>query len=292
MEQDMTILKNEPMSGHTTFATGGVADTFVLPETTNELVEAVKTYSPHIVIGCGSNLLVSDDGYRGCIICTKNLDEKISHEVDGDITYVTAAAGMSMADFAIDVCEHSLTGAEFMHGIPGSIGGGVFMNAGAYDSSISDILHEVCVADTAGNVMNVPARNLDMSYRYSNIRSKDQIVLTATFALKRGDRSSIKARMDELWERRISKQPLEYPSAGSTFKRPEGFFAGRLIEECGVKGHSIGGASVSTKHSGFIINQNHATSSDIYALIQHVIEVVREKKGVTLEPEVRMIGDF
>ena len=283
---------DEPMKKHTTFRVGGPADYYALPETYNELKGLVEycrnTNLPYYVIGNGSNLLVGDKGFRGLIIqISKNMSD-IS--VEGNT--VRACAGALLSKVASVILQKELTGFEFAAGIPGTVGGAVRMNAGAYGGEIKDIIKSATVLDCEGNIITLSKEELELSYRSSIISRKEYIVLEATFELKKGNREDIKAVMDDLKERRVSKQPLEFPSAGSTFKRPEGYFAGKLIEDAGLRGFMVGGAQVSKKHCGFVINKGDATAKDIVDLIDEVTRIVKEDSGVTLEPEVRRIGEF
>ena len=284
------VLEFEPMGRHTTFQVGGPADLFVEPAGREELLYAVETargdHVPFFVAGNGSNLLVSDDGYRGMIL---HIGKEMSRIVVTD-TVVEAEAGASLARIAKAALEKGLTGMEFAAGIPGSLGGAVVMNAGAYKGEMKDILTEVDVLTADGRFLTIAACDLDLSYRHSCIPHKDYIVLGARMLLDRGDPEKIRARMNELALLRRQKQPLEYPSAGSTFKRPEGYFAGKLVQDAGLKGYTVGDAQVSEKHSGFVINRGHADAAEIYFLIQQVQKKVNKKFGVMLEPEVRFIG--
>ncbi len=280
------------MKNHTTFRTGGPADTFAEPEDLDELRELISVCAgsgtPYVVIGCGSNLLVSDEGFRGTVICLGPSFGKI--RIDGD--FLEAEAGARLGAAAGAAQEAGLAGLEFASGIPGSVGGALVMNAGAYGSEVKDVLLEAEVLEMDGTPCRLHAEALELGYRTSNITGLGRIVLGARFHLRKGDPSEIEARMRDLSLRRKEKQPLEYPSAGSTFKRPEGHFAGKLIEDAGLKGFCIGGAQVSEKHAGFIINRGNATSEDIRRLILEVQRRVKESSGVTLEPEVRFLGNF
>ena len=240
------------------------------------------------MIGNGSNLLVGDKGFRGLIIqISKNMSDI---KVEG--TEVRAYAGALLSKVASVVLREELKGFEFAAGIPGAVGGAVRMNAGAYGGEIKDIIKCATVLDNEGNVITLNKEELKLSYRSSIISKNDYIVLEAVFNLEKGNVEEIKAVMDDLKNRRVSKQPLEFPSAGSTFKRPEGYFAGKLIEDAGLRGFSIGGAQVSEKHCGFVINKGDATAKDIVELMNEVIRRVKETSGVTLEPEVRRVGEF
>ena len=286
------VLFEEPMKRHTTFRIGGPAEVFVMPKTVDEVARALEICREeglsYFVLGNGSNLLVSDEGYRGVIIQMDRNMENIT--VEG--TEIRAAAGALLSSIAVAARRASLTGFEFAGGIPGTLGGAVVMNAGAYGGEMKDVLKEVTVMTGEGEIRVIPASELEMGYRTSIIKRAGYLVLGATISLREGDLEEIKALTKELSEKRTSKQPLEFPSAGSTFKRPEGYFAGKLIMDSGLRGYQIGGARVSDKHCGFVINAGDATAKDVVDLMDHVTEVVREKYGVTLEPEVKFLGDF
>lgn len=286
------VLTSEPMKRHTTFRIGGPADYFLIPETAEEIRKVLKFCReeklPYFILGNGSNLLVSDKGYRGVIIqLYRNMCS-----VTAEGTNIRAASGALLSSIAVAAKNASLTGFEFAGGIPGTLGGAVVMNAGAYGGEMKDVLKEVTVLDEKGNLLTLGAEDLNMGYRTSIIKSAGYLVLEAVIALKEGDQEQIKARMRELTELRTSKQPLEYPSAGSTFKRPEGYFAGKLIMDCGLRGYRVGGAQVSEKHCGFVINAGDATAADVRTLMKDVSDRVWEKFGVTLEPEVKFLGEF
>lgn len=286
------ILRDEPMKSHTTFRVGGPADYFVIPEGETQLRDIVllcrKERMPYYVLGNGSNLLVGDKGFRGVVIQIFKDMNQIT--VDGDV--LTAQAGASLAMVANAALEHGLTGFEFAAGIPGTLGGASVMNAGAYGGELKDVLVSAKVLTKEGEIRTLSNEELELGYRRSIIPEKGYIVVEASLRLSPGDKGEIKARMDELRDRRISKQPLEYPSAGSTFKRPEGYFAGKLIQDAGLKGFTVGGAQISDKHSGFVINKGDATAADIRELICQVSRKVKEVCGVELEPEVKQIGEF
>ncbi|MCI8638565.1 MAG: UDP-N-acetylmuramate dehydrogenase [Coprococcus sp.] len=286
------IKKNEPMEKHTTFRVGGPADYFLVPERTSEIADIVQLCRgknvPYYVIGNGSNLLVGDKGYRGVVIQIYKSMSRI--RIEGD--EIIAQAGASLAQTACAAMEASLTGLEFASGIPGALGGAVVMNAGAYGGEMKDVLISADVLTRDGRVKTLTVEELELGYRKSVIPEEGFIVLEVQMRLKRGKREEIQGRMEELRQKRLEKQPLEYPSAGSTFKRPEGYFAGKLIQDAGLKGFRVGGAQVSEKHSGFIVNTGGATAAEIQELIRRVTAAVKEKTGVTLEPEVRRIGEF
>ena len=285
-----TVLTEEPMSRHTSFQIGGPAEIFVQPATGDEVRQAIclakEEQIPFFVVGNGSNLLVSDDGFRGMIVqIGRNLQE-IS--VEDNVIY--AQAGALLSRVARTALEHGLTGMEFAAGIPGSLGGAVAMNAGAYGGEMKDILTDAEVLTPDGEIKILSLEELDLSYRHSCIFDEDYIVLSVHLQLEQGDTTVIRNRMDELARARREKQPLEYPSAGSTFKRPAGYFAGALIQDAGLKGYTVGGAQVSEKHSGFVVNRGGATAEEVLFLIKQVQKKVKSRFGVTMEPEVRMVG--
>lgn len=286
------IFINEPMKKHTTFQVGGDTDCLITVESTEELRGLIKYLNlieiPYLVLGNGSNLLVSDDGYRGVVIKTKGSFSDIT--VDGDL--ITAQSGALMSQVAKAAYDNGLTGFEFAAGIPGTVGGGVVMNAGAYGGEMSQVVERVEVIDVAGELLVMGNSSMEFGYRKSAIKNHPFVVTEVTFKLQKGDREQIKARMDELASARREKQPLEFPSAGSTFKRPEGYFAGKLIMDSGFRGYTVGGAQVSEKHCGFVINRNNATAKDVSDLMKDVADGVYEKFGVQLEPEVIRIGRF
>lgn len=285
---------NVPLKAYTSFKVGGNAD-FMVQTCDSEEIKKVIALSkqsdiPYYVLGNGTNMLISDEGYRGIIILIKDKQNKIEFEVAGDEAKVVVGAGCSLSRLANEAANNGWSGLEFAAGIPGSVGGAVVMNAGAYGGEIKDVIEYASVMDTEGNVKKMDADQLKLAYRSSIIQNSDMIVLDACFKLKKGNSESIKAEIKELNDRRREKQPLEYPSAGSTFKRPTGYFAGKLIEDAGLKGYSVGAAQVSEKHCGFVINKGNAKASEIYELIANVIGKVYEASGVELEPEVRLLG--
>ena len=286
-----SILTDEPMSRHTTFRVGGPADFFVTPKAKEEVRDVIRICKeagmPYYIIGNGSNLLVSDAGYRGVIVqIYKEMNEV---KVEGDL--VKAQAGALLSGIAAKALGAELSGFEFASGIPGTIGGACVMNAGAYGGEMKDVLESVTVLTGEGKIIELGRNELELGYRTSVIAKKGYIVLGAVLKLERGDGEKIKTYMDELKEKRVTKQPLEYPSAGSTFKRPEGYFEGKLIEDAGLRGFQVGGAQVSEKHCGFVINRDHATAADIMELMRQVQIRVKENSGVDLEPEVKRLGD-
>ena len=286
------VLADEQMSGHTTFRIGGPADYFVTPSGTDEIAEIVRLCRdedvPYYVIGNGSNLLVGDKGYRGVIIqIYKNMNRI---DVQGREIHVQAGALLSRT--AAAACEAGLTGMEFASGIPGTLGGAVRMNAGAYGGEMKQILKNATVLIPAGEIRTLAADEMKLGYRTSIVSKMDYIVLEAVLVLTPGSREEIRARMEELKEKRVEKQPLEYGSAGSTFKRPEGYFAGKLIEDAGLRGFRVGNAQVSEKHCGFVINRGGATAREVAELMETVARRVEENSGVRLEPEVKKIGEF
>ena len=290
--EQVEILVAEPMKNHPTFRIGGPADALALPKTPEEVAEVVRFChehaQPYYVLGNGSNLLVSDEGYRGIVLqLYRNFNDI---QVNGEM--ITVQSGAMLAAVARTAYQNGLTGLEFASGIPGTIGGAVVMNAGAYGGEMKHVLREVTVLTKEGEVLAIPAKALELGYRTSVIPKNGWIVLGAVLQLKKGDPEQILARMEELKEQRITKQPLDLPSAGSTFKRPEGYFAGKLIMDAGLRGFTVGGAQVSEKHCGFVVNRRNATAADVWELICEVKRRVKEMTGVELEPEVKLLGDF
>lgn len=286
------VLVDEPMSAHTTFRVGGPADYFVTVKDAHEIGEILKLCKemdiPFFLLGNGSNLLVGDQGCRGIVVQTQK-DMGIIR-VEG--TKIRAGAGALLSKIGAEALANGLTGFEFAAGIPGTLGGACVMNAGAYGGEMKDILTEVTVLTAEGEEKVIPAKDLELGYRTSTILKNGYIVVEAVVQLEKGDPTAIRTRMDELREQRVTKQPLDYPSAGSTFKRPEGYFAGKLIQDAGLRGFQVGGAQVSEKHCGFVINKDHATAADIVSLMEQVSAKVEEQFGVKLEPEVKRIGEF
>lgn len=286
------VLVDEPMNRHTTFRVGGCADFFVMPRSVAEIQDVlslcVQENMPYYILGNGSNLLVSDKGYRGLILQIF----KEMNQIEVRSATVKAQAGALLSKIGAAAYEAGLTGFEFASGIPGAAGGAVVMNAGAYGGEMKDILESVTVITPEGELLTLSNEELELGYRTSIVARKGYIVVEAIFRLQTGDKKEIRARMDELKQQRTSKQPLEYPSAGSTFKRPEGYFAGKLIQDAGLRGFQVGGAQVSEKHCGFVINKHEATAADIAELIRQVSDKVKAQFGVELEPEVKRLGEF
>ncbi|MGI6756250.1 MAG: UDP-N-acetylmuramate dehydrogenase [Atopobiaceae bacterium] len=284
------VLTDEPMSAHTTFKIGGPADLYVVPRSTEDMqtcLELVKeAAAPYFVLGLGSDLLVSDAGFRGVIIAAGDGLKFCEHH--GNV--LECGAGVSLKEATDKALELGLGGFEFACGIPGSVGGACFMNAGAYGGTIQDVLKSVLVITPTGELTELGVDELALGYRTSRIKTDGLVVVRASFELTPHDSREIKARMDDLTRQREEKQPLEYGSAGSTFKRPEGHFAGKLITDAGLKGYRVGDAQVSLKHAGFVVNLNHATAADVHAVIEHVQAEVKRQFGVDLEPEVRFLG--
>ena len=290
--EEKQVLCDEPMSKHTTFRVGGPADYFVMPQSMEEVQKIVafckESNMPYYIIGNGSNLLVSDSGYRGVIIqIYKNMSEIT---VEGN--QVKAQAGALLSKIGNIALEASLSGFEFAAGIPGTVGGAVVMNAGAYGGEMKDALVSATVLTQDGEILTLYNEELELGYRTSIIAKKNYVVLEAVYELQPAEKEDIRGKMDELKVQRVTKQPLEYPSAGSTFKRPEGHFAGKLIQDAGLRGFQVGGAQVSEKHCGFVINKENATAADVIELMKQVSDKVMQEFGVCLEPEVKMLGEF
>lgn len=289
------VVCKEPLSKHTTFKIGGPADYFVVTKTTEETAAVIHCCNQHdlpiLMIGKGSNLLISDSGIRGVVLKQEHNPEEFYVSCSEEGYLVTGGAGMNLTVFAMKIAKESLTGFEFAAGIPGSLGGAVYMNAGAYGGEIKDCIKSARVLTKEGEILSLNREELELSYRSSIIQKKGYYVIDATFLLQKGNRETILSRIEELNLARKEKQPLDYPSAGSTFKRPEGYFAGKLIMDAGLRGYQVGGAMVSEKHCGFVINTGNATAKDVLQLIADVRCIVKEKFGVTLEPEVRLIGE-
>ncbi|HIX28452.1 MAG TPA: UDP-N-acetylmuramate dehydrogenase [Candidatus Blautia stercoravium] len=286
------VKRKEPMKNHTTFRIGGPADYYLCPHSTEELQKVIQICKeeklPFFVQGNGSNLLVSDRGYRGVVIqLGKNFSDM---EVKDERILVKAGALLSKT--AKEALDAGLAGMEAVSGIPGTIGGAVMMNAGAYGGEMKDIVESVTVLNQEGELLTLSAEEMKMGYRTSIVKEKEYIVVSAVLKLRRGERQIIREQMEDYKERRVTKQPLDMPSAGSTFKRPEGYFAGKLIMDAGLRGFSVGGAQVSEKHCGFVVNKGEATAQDVLDLIHEVQRRVKEQFGVELEPEVRFLGEF
>ena len=292
IEGEPEVLLDEPMSRHTTFRIGGPADVFVSPKDEKQTAEVLKAVRrsglPFFVLGNGSNLLVSDSGFRGVVVrIYRNMSDI---NVNGE--EICAGAGALLSAIAAAARSAELTGFEFASGIPGTLGGAVVMNAGAYGGEMKDVLTCARVLTPQGEIKTLTLPELKLGYRTSIVKEEDLVVLSAGMKFEKGDPAAIRDKMQDLQQRRVSKQPLEFPSAGSTFKRPEGYFAGKLIEDAGLRGFAVGGAKVSDKHCGFVINADHATADDVIRLIRQVSDRVYESSGVRLEPEVRFLGDF
>lgn len=287
---EKNVMVNKPLKTYTYTRLGGQADLFVTPETYDQVQEVVKLANKHEVaftlLGNGSNLIIKDGGIRGIVMNLSKLNAIYTKD-----TTLIAQSGAKIIDASRMAYSQKLTGFEFACGIPGSVGGALFMNAGAYGGEVKDILDTCLVVDPAGEMHTLSASQLDLEYRTSNIPDHGYIVLEATFALRKGNPDHIKAVMDDLTYKRESKQPLEYPSCGSVFKRPPGYFAGKLIQDSGLQGKQIGGAQVSLKHAGFIVNKDSCSAKDYIALISFVQKAVMDKYGVTLEREVKIIGE-
>ena len=286
------VYQREPMAKHTTFRIGGEADYYLCPHSRQEIKEILNLCReeelPWFILGNGSNLLVSDSGYRGVIIqIYKNM---CNCTVEG--SRIRVQAGALLSKVSAEALKHGLTGMEFASGIPGTVGGAVMMNAGAYGGEMKQVLRQAVVLTPEGEELTLSVAELELDYRTSIIKEKGYVVLEAELELAAGDPEAIRGCMEELKDRRVTKQPLEYPSAGSTFKRPEGYFAGKLIMDAGLRGYQVGGAQISTKHCGFVINVGDATAADVQRLIQDVQAKVKERFGVELEPEVQFLGDF
>lgn len=281
---------DEKLSEYVNFKVGGPADILLIPNSKEQIIKSIKICKenniPFYLIGNGSNILVRDGGFRGVVLSLKNVKNIY---VDGE--KIEAECGVMLKEVSDKAIENSLTGFEFACGIPGTIGGAVFMNAGAYDGEISKVIESAEVIDENCNIIRLSREELDFGYRSSLVMKKGYTVLSAVFKLEKGQVKTIKELIEDLTNKRESKQPLEYPSAGSTFKRPTGYFAGKLIQDAGLKGYSIGGAAVSEKHSGFVINKGNATAKDITDLIKHIQDEVKKQFGVDLHPEVRIIGE-
>lgn len=282
---------NEPLAAHCTFKIGGPASVFVQPANENEVCKAISLCKEndlrYYLLGNGSNVLFADEGYDGVVIDLSAGEQAITVDENG---IVTAPAGAQLARVCLAALDAGLTGLEFAYGIPGTVGGAVYMNAGAYGGEVVDVLQSVRVLTHDGRIEERPAAALELSYRHSILEETGECVLSAVFALQPGDKAEIRAKMDDLMGRRRDKQPLDKPNAGSTFKRPAGAFAGALIDQCGLRGYQVGGAAVSEKHCGFVVNLGGATCADVLELCRQVSAIVQEKTGYVLEKEIRVIG--
>lgn len=283
---------DEPMKNHTSFCVGGPAKLLIKPRDEEALVEILKSirknnYKYYILGNC-TNIIVRDKGFDGIIIKLKNKLNDVKKVSDKEIYAGTGASMKKISEFAM---ENSLTGLEFAHGIPGSLGGAIVMNAGAYDGEIKNVVKSVRLLDENLDVIEVPGEEMNFSYRHSLVQERDLIVLGATFSLEDGDKNEIREKYEDFDQRRADKQPLDMPSAGSTFKRPTGYFAGKLIDDSGLRGFTHKGAGISEKHCGFVVNKNKASAQDVIETIEIVQKVVRDKFDVTLEREVKIIGD-
>lgn len=285
------ILFNEPMKNHTSFKVGGPADVMIIPKNEEDIINSIKFVRKnnikYFVMGNGTNLLIKDSGIRGVVI--KIADEFDRIHIDGD--QVNCQSGALLSEIGRYTLEKSLTGFEFASGIPGTVGGAITMNAGAYGGEMKDIVYKVRALDKNSNMVEFHNEEMDFRYRGSRVVDEGLIVISTQFQLKEGEQSLIKEKMEELAHKRKSKQPLEYPSGGSTFKRPEGYFAGKLIDDAGLRGLRYGDAQVSEKHCGFVINAGDASFEEVYTLIQTVQKIVKDKFGVSLETEIKIIGD-
>lgn len=291
LQAGIPFRENEPLAAHCTFKIGGPAQLFVQPQTEQQLCSAAALCKEQAVryylLGNGSNILFADEGFAGVVIDISALGSDIA--VEGNT--LTAGAGVRLAALCRAALEHGLSGLEFAYGIPGTVGGAVYMNAGAYGGEMKDVLTVVRYLTAEGEVVQASAAELDLSYRHSIFEENGGCILSAQFALQPGNAADIRAKLDELMAKRADKQPLDKPSAGSTFKRPEGYYAGTLIDQTGLKGLTVGGAQVSEKHAGFVINTGSATCADVRELIRRVQEAVYRAHGVRLEPEVRFVGE-
>lgn len=284
-------LANENLDKYTSFKIGGPAEFVLFPKDEGGLIECLKILKhdniPYIILGNGTNVLVSDEGFKGAVIILRNTLNSIS--IDGNI--VTAGAGATLRDVANFILENSLAGFEFAHGIPGTVGGGVIMNAGAYDGELKNVVRSVRLLDNDLNIRTFSNEEMLFGYRKSIAQDKNYIILSAEFELQEGDKALIKEKMDDFWNRRVTKQPLDMPSAGSTFRRPEGYFAGKLIDDSRLRGFRHGNCGISEKHCGFVVNYGGATAKEVKETIEIVQKVVFDNFGVLLKREVKFIGD-
>lgn len=290
--------ENELLSAHCTFRIGGAADLFIQPKNKDEICKAVSLCraedARYYLLGNGSNVLFSDEGFRGAVINTSAEEEQLiavsCDEAEPETVRISAPAGLKLSALCQFAQRNGYAGLEFAYGIPGTVGGAVYMNAGAYGGEIKNVLDCVCYLSSKGEEIRSVAADLDLSYRHSIFEENGGCILSADFHLSKGDPQQIKARMNELMAKRIDKQPLDKPSAGSTFKRPEGAFAAALIDQCGLRGYRHGGAAVSDKHCGFVVNLGGATCKDVLALCEEVKAIVKEKTGFVLEKEIRVVA--
>ena len=280
---------DEPMARHTSFRIGGGAEVMAFPKTKEELSEILRIAAElavkPVILGAGTNVLAPDEGMKGIVICLKDALDGIERL---DETHIRVMAGVTMTRAAVFAANAGLSGMEFAHGIPGTVGGGVYMNAGAYGGEIKDIVESVEIMDFSGNVRILTNAEMGFSYRHSCLEESGEIVISAVFTLQKGQPEAIKAKMKELQTKRSASQPLDMPSAGSAFKRPVTGYAAALIDQAGLKGYQVGGAAISTKHAGFAVNMGGATAEDVKTLLQQVSDIVYEKNGIRLEPEVRI----
>ena len=290
---DIVLKFAQPMAKHTSFRIGGPAKVLAFPKSPEQLRQVLKVSAfldkKYRILGAGTNVLAPDEGIEDIVICLKDCLDGMEQIDD---THIRVAAGVTMTRAAVYAAGLGLGGMEFAHGIPGTVGGGVYMNAGAYGFELKEIIKSVRYMDNDGKIAEILCEDCEFGYRKSIFEKQGYTILGATFKLNKGDATEIRAAIDDYTKRRVTKQPIEKPSAGSVFKRPEGYFAGALIEGANLKGFSIGGAQVSEKHAGFIINTGNATAKDVLDLIEHIKAVVLEKDGVVLEPEVRLVGEF
>ena len=286
---DMDLRYFEPLREHTSFRIGGKAEVMAFPKNAEELRKLLITSTvldcKCVILGAGTNILAPDEGVSGIVICLKDAFHGIE-TLEGH--RIRCMAGITMTKAAVFAANNNLTGMEFAHGIPGTVGGGVYMNAGAYDGEIGQICESVQVMDRQGNIRELNNHELDFSYRHSVLSNSDDIIISAVFRLLPGCETTIRSKMKDLMTRRSASQPLDMPSAGSAFKRPTGYYAAALIDQAGLKGFRVGGAEISAKHAGFIVNYCNATAKEVKELIQHVTDCVYKKFGVTLEPEIRI----
>ena len=288
---DVAVFIDEPMSKHTSFKIGGTADIYLIPKTQAELVSSIHLVREHelplFIIGNGSNILVSDKGIRGVVIDTTGFAKIIINP-----PFITSYSGTKLEELTMIVGDEGMTGLEFAHGIPGTVGGAVTMNAGAYGGEIKDVLYSATLLTATGEVVEFSNEQMQFEYRKSIIQSSEMIVLSATFKLEYGILEEIEEKMEQLKEERWCKQPMDFPSGGSVFKRPPGHYTGKLIDDCNLRGYQVGGAGISDKHCGFIVNLGNATANDVMSLIKFTQATVKKQYGVTLERELKLVGDW